>query len=83
MDTITVNLKIDNKSYFINCTYCPPNGNLNLFIQDFTKILEDRDIICLGDSNIDLSKNDRIATEYISELESLGYMQNINEKLAL
>ena len=42
IDTITICIKRENKHTYINCTYRPPNGNINLFLEHFTKIIAEK-----------------------------------------
>ena len=81
-ESIWVTINSPSTSILIGCTYRHPNGNIDHFINQFSKILEtvphDSNCISGGDFNIDLLNISHInVLNYVTELSSHNFLPKI------
>ena len=78
METVCVNVTLGNEKITVGCTYRAPNTDLNIFNEEFQKILDflgNRKIYLCGDYNIDLLKNEshEQCKCFVDNMYSYGY----------
>ena len=81
-ESIWVTIDIQSTSILIGCTYRHPNGKIDHFLNQFSKILEtiphDSNCISGGDFNIDLLNISHInVLNYVTELSSHNFLPKI------
>lgn len=83
LESIQVDIQIQNKTITLFPIYRPPSQNVNTFVAELDTIINNlqkkQDVIIAGDMNVDILKENITTTKYLDMLMSNGLHSLVNE----